>query len=276
MNFNPQKAVLFSVIRIVRPLVSQSLHTSKCQCSKTYYEVLNLRRNCNAKEIRESFINLAKKYHPDTNQTNPESHARFVELQQAYSVLSSPSKRQDYDCTLSDGQASQSEYYRSTSYRTYDANKSDEHFDDDFKDLFYRSRRGHAGPKPSFKAQPLQFLLFFTLFTCVGAGLQYYILRLYYTYSFNEEMERHHRGLASYQALEEKMNDHAEEYDLAKLRKAYFNEVIGNRGSVGIHLVPPKLRPDARPSSLEEHLKPLKEKVEKNRDKEISESTTVE
>lgn len=47
-------------------------------------------------EIKKSFFNLAKKYHPDVNKTK-EAKQRYLEITEAYETLSDPKKRKIYD-----------------------------------------------------------------------------------------------------------------------------------------------------------------------------------
>ncbi|XP_046383062.1 dnaJ homolog subfamily C member 4-like [Ischnura elegans] len=68
--------------------------------SKNHYEILQVKRDCTAKEVRDAFIKLSKEMHPDKNRNDPLNHQRFVKLNEAYSVLSRPQKRSAYDLTL--------------------------------------------------------------------------------------------------------------------------------------------------------------------------------
>lgn len=43
------------------------------------------------------FLQLAKKLHPDTNKSDPETEKKFQEVQAAYEVLKDDDKRQQYD-----------------------------------------------------------------------------------------------------------------------------------------------------------------------------------
>ena len=63
---------------------------------KDYYEVLGVSKNATDSEIKSAFRKLAKKYHPDVSK-EPDAAEKFKECQEAYAVLSDPSKRQQYD-----------------------------------------------------------------------------------------------------------------------------------------------------------------------------------
>lgn len=93
--------------------------------------------NSMANRFFEIFLVYGLQYHPDTNQGDAGSHARFVEIQQAYSVLSAPSKRHQYDLSLHANRTPSSSHSRP--YRTYDGSGNEDgyHFNDEFKDFFY-------------------------------------------------------------------------------------------------------------------------------------------
>ena len=65
---------------------------------RDYYEVLGLKKDANADEIKSAFRQLAKKWHPDRNPNNKtEAEEKFKEIAEAYSVLSDEQKRAQYD-----------------------------------------------------------------------------------------------------------------------------------------------------------------------------------
>jgi Ca-activated chloride channel family protein len=64
-----------------------------------YYEMLGLGRSASAEEIREAYFAAARRLHPDKN-TAPGDTEFFLDVQEAYEVLSNPKKRAKYDTTL--------------------------------------------------------------------------------------------------------------------------------------------------------------------------------
>lgn len=64
---------------------------------KDYYEILGVARNAADAEIKKAFRSLALKYHPDRNHGNKELEEKFKVINEAYSVLSDPQKRANYD-----------------------------------------------------------------------------------------------------------------------------------------------------------------------------------
>jgi DnaJ-class molecular chaperone len=65
--------------------------------AQTPYEVLGVKPNASAEEIRKVYRKLAKQYHPDLNPGKPEAEARFKAVSGAYDLLSDPEKRARYD-----------------------------------------------------------------------------------------------------------------------------------------------------------------------------------
>ncbi len=63
---------------------------------RDYYEVLGVARTATDEEVKKSFRRLAKQYHPDANKEQG-AEARFIEINEAYEVLSDPQKRAAYD-----------------------------------------------------------------------------------------------------------------------------------------------------------------------------------
>lgn len=65
--------------------------------NRDLYAVLGLSRNASDEDIKKAYRRLAREHHPDYNPGNPEAEERFKEISAAYSVLSDPEKRAQYD-----------------------------------------------------------------------------------------------------------------------------------------------------------------------------------
>jgi len=64
---------------------------------RDYYQILNISRSASDQEIKSAYRKLAVKYHPDKNPGNQEAEEKFKEASEAYSVLSDPQKRAQFD-----------------------------------------------------------------------------------------------------------------------------------------------------------------------------------
>ncbi|KAJ3514612.1 hypothetical protein NLJ89_g2280 [Agrocybe chaxingu] len=64
--------------------------------AKNPYEVLGVKPDATAAEIKKTYFSLARKYHPDTN-SDKGAREKFVEIQEAYDILKDEKKRAAYD-----------------------------------------------------------------------------------------------------------------------------------------------------------------------------------
>ena len=69
----------------------------RIMADKNYYDILGVNKNASDDEIKKAYRNLAKKYHPDLNPGNAEAAEKLKEVNQAFSVLSDKTKKQNYD-----------------------------------------------------------------------------------------------------------------------------------------------------------------------------------
>ena len=64
---------------------------------KSFYDVLGVTQSATKEEIKSKYREMAKKCHPDLNQDDKNAEKKFREITEAYEVLESDSKRQQYD-----------------------------------------------------------------------------------------------------------------------------------------------------------------------------------
>ncbi|MCE8429364.1 MAG: J domain-containing protein [Candidatus Methanoperedens sp.] len=63
---------------------------------KTYYVILEVDKKASQEDIKSAYCRLVMLYHPDKNKL-PEAEEKFKGIAEAYSVLSDPGKRKQYD-----------------------------------------------------------------------------------------------------------------------------------------------------------------------------------
>ena len=64
---------------------------------RDFYEVLGVSKGASEAEIKSGFRKMAMKYHPDRNPGDKAAEEKFKEVNEAYSVLSDPDKKDKYD-----------------------------------------------------------------------------------------------------------------------------------------------------------------------------------
>ena len=75
--------------------------------SQSYYDILEIDQHATIADIKKSFRLLALKHHPDKNKSN-ESHQKFLQIVEAYEVLSDENSRRKYDLISSSSNQSSS------------------------------------------------------------------------------------------------------------------------------------------------------------------------
>jgi DnaJ-class molecular chaperone len=64
---------------------------------KDYYATLGVPKTASAKEIKQAFRKLARRYHPDVNPGDKAAEAKFKDVNEANEVLGDPETRKKYD-----------------------------------------------------------------------------------------------------------------------------------------------------------------------------------
>lgn len=65
--------------------------------TKDFYAVLGVDKKADEQAIKKAYRKLARQYHPDQNPGDTAAEEKFKEIGEAYSVLSDPQKRRQYD-----------------------------------------------------------------------------------------------------------------------------------------------------------------------------------
>jgi len=120
-----------------------------------YYDILGVSKNASSEEIKKSYKQLAKKYHPDVNKENNAEH-KFKEISEAYAVLSDEKKRQQYD-QFGSAEAFHQQYSQEDIFRNFDFGDM---FGDSIFDMFFGA--GGRGRKRTQRGQDLQYDLMLT------------------------------------------------------------------------------------------------------------------
>jgi len=69
--------------------------------SADFYQRLRVKRSADQDTIEIAYAKMALKHHPDVAGDSPKVQERFAKINEAYSVLSKPEKRAEYDRNLS-------------------------------------------------------------------------------------------------------------------------------------------------------------------------------
>jgi curved DNA-binding protein CbpA len=70
--------------------------------SYDYYQILQVPRHATLQRIKQSYRRLARQYHPDLNQGNPEAEEKIKQVIEAFETLSDKEKRRAYDALFFD------------------------------------------------------------------------------------------------------------------------------------------------------------------------------
>ncbi|NJN85605.1 MAG: J domain-containing protein [Leptolyngbyaceae cyanobacterium SL_7_1] len=64
---------------------------------RNYYSTLGVSRDATAEEIKKAYRKLARQFHPDLNPGDKAAEEQFKAVNEAYEILSDPTKRTQYD-----------------------------------------------------------------------------------------------------------------------------------------------------------------------------------
>merc|ERR1711922_20830 len=104
LNFILNLTMLFILCLMMTPAMVISMEDEEFEYLEPlpdYYAMLNVSHDASMKQIKRSFRKLAMEYHPDKNKTEG-TQIVFQELSEAYSILSDPLKKIEYDQLFQD------------------------------------------------------------------------------------------------------------------------------------------------------------------------------
>ena len=85
----------------VEGFLSEANQKAEKARKRDYYAILGIDKNADERDIKRAYKKMAMKYHPDRNSETEESkklaEKKFIDVNDAYSVLSDPKKRSMYD-----------------------------------------------------------------------------------------------------------------------------------------------------------------------------------
>jgi curved DNA-binding protein CbpA len=64
---------------------------------KNYYQTLGIKRDASNEVLKKAYRKLVQKFHPDKNDGDKYFENRFIEVQEAYEILSDPYEKAKYD-----------------------------------------------------------------------------------------------------------------------------------------------------------------------------------
>jgi curved DNA-binding protein len=123
-----------------------------------YYKILGIDKSASAKDVKNAYRKLARKYHPDLNPNNQDAKTNFQQINEANEVLSDPEKRKKYDQYGKDWQHAddfekqkQQQAQSGGSQRAnYSGGTSESDFSDFFESMFGGAGRGR---QPKYRGE---------------------------------------------------------------------------------------------------------------------------
>jgi curved DNA-binding protein len=130
-----------------------------------YYKILGIDKSASAKDVKNAYRKLARKYHPDLNPNDKDAKKNFQQINEANEVLSDPEKRKKYDQYGKDWEHAE-EFEKARQYQEQSAGgrtgtdfseaTQNGDFSDFFESLFGGAARGGRSRDVKFRGEDYQ------------------------------------------------------------------------------------------------------------------------
>ncbi|MEO8841219.1 MAG: J domain-containing protein [Kofleriaceae bacterium] len=117
--------------------------------AETLYDMLGVKKDASAEDIRKTYRKLARKHHPDVNPGNKGAEDKFKKISSAYEVLSDEKRRAAYDEFGDESLAGNFDATKAREYAKWQGTRQQRssQFEDgpsefDFSEFFGRQQRG--------------------------------------------------------------------------------------------------------------------------------------
>lgn len=146
--------------------------------TKNYYQILEIKPEATAEEIKKSYHHLAKQYHPDSGSASSETVDKFKEVKRAYEILSDPAKRIEYDREICEPD-------------------DESEKDTSGQEIFHRKKRGTRANERDLLAAYWRIGTYILVFVLLGLAIEWFIWWLVYSDKMGFSLARGSLGLIS-------------------------------------------------------------------------------
>ncbi|XP_052865973.1 dnaJ-like protein 60 [Anopheles cruzii] len=196
--------------------VYKLFHSTLRYAHRTHYNVLKIQPNCNARDIRSAFIKLSKELHPDVNVSIGKNYDNksFVELLEAYQVLSKPESRAayDYELSLAANGNGQQIFHRPW------ASANQKHAD--------YGEESYYGIKGVKKVSNWTIVLFCAVFMMIGICLQTIAISKSFTFKRQQLDEFSRQNAIQHAEVREEAEKHGNKAQIERMRTKLNKEII--------------------------------------------------
>jgi len=123
-----------------------------------YYKTLGIDKTATAKDVKNAYRKLARKFHPDLNPKDASAKTSFQQINEANAVLSDPEKRKKYDQHGKDWEHAE-EYEKARQQQAnargqgFSGGQTESDFSDFFETMFGGSMGGGRGRQAKYRGE---------------------------------------------------------------------------------------------------------------------------